>query len=462
LLAVALAIYECVCHTAQGVAAPGPFSPYFLVYSGSRIFIAVVAATLLLKPRLSADESRLFGGLIGLSLDLLYNFYPDPWPLWLTAAIANAGLGFGIAQLIRYAAGHLPSGPFARAAAAFGVFAGAAIALAGFLPVYLYFVAGMDEGPFGHIAPTLGKLRWLSLLIAVVGLEAIAIAALRFANESRRARLLVATAGFAPLVVTTAVHACVYLVRGHDVDLAQDVDALGNALTALALAYGAGSRRLVDVQYALNAAATATVTAAILTVIAFLGEHFIAPLIEAYIVEMEIFKGFGEQVRGGVELGVAFCTFLGIDRLHEWSAEFTRDLIFRHRAEHIAALREFAEGISEAAPGEIARQLVGVAVENAGAGGAALYVRKGSHFKLAVAQGEADRSIAFNDARVPELRRVRTGRDGSLALPMPIGKTLSGFLYCRNKRSGEDYAPDETALLALAARETGIVLRPAS
>ena len=268
--------------------------------------------------------------------------------------------------------------------------------------------------------------------------------------------------GFAPLVVATSVHAVVHVLGARDAVWARDADAVGSVLTAAGLAYGALTRRLVDIEYALSAAITLALAAAALAVLAFVGEHFVVPVVAEHVASIPLLEPFGEEVRSATHVAVAFAVFLIIGAIHERTKELVRGAIFAHREDHLRALRELAENaVEHAQPKAIAQDLVDAAVAHAAATHAALYVRDGNAFRL-VAQagpGAASRSnLSVTDANVPPLRRPRFSDDGSLSLPMPIGTSLRGFLVCAPKENGSEYAPDEVAALGLATREAGLVL----
>lgn len=454
-----LALFEL---TGQRSYATGnPATPFLRAYSIARVIIGFAAGALIaLKPRLNRTEATMFGGLMGLALDVEYDYFPAE-AFWAATVLANVSIGAGVAQLMRYALSFLPPGIVVRRSGIGALTAGALLAVLGFVPVYAFF--GTDVGANVHwatvIAPALGRLRWGIFLVACLGIESAAVAALLQTQGEHRKRLLFVIIGFAPLCIGTGLHSIASVVVGHDLAWLADLDVSGTVLTAILLAAGVLSGQLVAVEYYALIALAATVTGVSVAVLAFTAEHFLTAPLEHFFDDLPALAGFNTAVHETVQLGIAFGVFLTIGRAHEWSTEFFRDLIFAHRAEHLEKLRRFAEDVGEGSRAEIADRLVEAAVEHAGAISAALYLRDGGTFRPIASTGtEVLRSIPDGDTRVPPLRHALVPDDGSVTLPMPIGTKLTGFLRCERKRLVMAYAPDEIELLALAARETGIAL----
>ena len=230
-----------------------PDDAYMRVFALSRVVLVVVAALIARKRAPTASDALLFWGIGGLSLDVFWQYTPPGALFWFSAALAHAAIGFGMAQLIRYAAYESPNARLRRAATVTAVAIGTTIAVAGFAVVALSFgsIGGqmLDQPTFDAIAPWLQRLRWLGMFAGCVAIEVCAIAELRAATDERRPRALLVVAGFAPLALATLAHALAVVVTAHDNALLRNADAVGNVLTAVALAYGALTRRLVDVEF---------------------------------------------------------------------------------------------------------------------------------------------------------------------------------------------------------------------
>ena len=457
--AVLLALYELTGE--RSYATGSSATPFLRAYSIARIIIALAAGALIaIKPHLDRVEAMLFGGLMGLALDVEYDYFHAE-AFWAAAVLANVSIGIGVAQLTRYALSYLPAGVRSRRAGIVAVAAGVLLAIVGFIPVYAFFATslGTNENWNAVIAPALDRLRWGIFLAACLGIERAAIVAWRRVRGEYRKRLSIVVIGFAPLCFGTGLHSIVSVVFGHDVSALADLDVAGTALTAIILTGGLLSGQLVAVEYYALVALAATLTGVSVAVLAFAAEHFLTAPLEHFFDALPALAGFNSAVHESVQLGIAFCVFLTIGRAHESSTEFFRDLIFAHRAEHLEALRTFAEDVGEGSRAEIADRLVEAAVEHGDAIGAAVYLRDGSVFRPIASTGVGSlQPIHDGDARVPPLRRPLAPDDGSLTLPMPIGARLTGFLRCERKRRMTAYAPDEIDLLALATRETGIAL----
>ena len=197
-----------------------PYDAYMRMFALSRVILVIVAALIARKRVLTASDALLFWGIGGLSLDVFWQYAPPGALFWFSAALAHAAIGFGIAQLIRYAAYEHPSARFRRAATMTAVAIGTTIAMAGFAVVALSFgsIGGhmLDQSTFEAIAPWLQRLRWLGMFAGCVAIEGCAIAVLRAAPQERRPRALLVVAGFAPLALATSAHALAVVVTAHD------------------------------------------------------------------------------------------------------------------------------------------------------------------------------------------------------------------------------------------------------
>lgn len=443
-----------------------PYDAYMRMFALSRVILVIVAALIARKRVLTASDALLFWGIGGLSLDVFWQYTPPGALFWFSAALAHAAIGFGMAQLIRYAAYEHPSAQFRKAATVTAVAIGTTIAVAGFAVVALSFgsIGGhmLDQPTFEAIAPWLQRLRWLGMFAGCVAIEGCAVAVLRAATEERRPRALLVVAGFAPLALATSAHALAVVVTAHDNALLRNADAIGNVLTAVALAYGALTRRLVDVEFYVSAAVAASLTGAALTILGFLGEHFVVPWIDASVERLPFFASHGWAVRTGAGVIAAFVAYIVLSQVYDKAAPFVRDAIFHHREEHLRALRAFAEAVATLDSARVAPALAGVVMKDAAASFAGLYRRDGGGFRLSYGSGDPQPAaqIAASDARVPASFAPLVADDGSAAFAMLSENGIAGFLLAGPKRDATTYAPDELRALGLAAREAGLALAP--
>jgi hypothetical protein len=441
-----------------------PYDPYIRLFALSRLILVAIAGLIVRKPSLSRSDALLFWGILGLSLDVFWQYTPVGPSFWFSAILGNGAIGFGMAQLVRYAAEDHPGQRFRRKVEMWAVAIGVTIAMAGFAPIALYYgnLGGrtLDETTFAMIAPWFDRLRWLGMLAGSLAIEACAAAALRTATAERKAHALLVVASFAPLALATSTHAFVRIITAHDVDAVRDIDVIGNVATAAGLAYGTLTRRLVDVEFYVSAALAAALAGAALTVLAFLGEHFFVPWIGDLVERLPLLVRFGPEVRVSAHLLTAFAAFLVLTKVYDEAGPLLRNAIFHHREQHLAALRAFGETVTSLDAARIAPALVDAAAQHAAATSAAVYRRTGDGFVLVYGAGEPQPSprIAARDARVPTWLSARIGGDGSAAFAMPEGERIAGFLLVGPKRDALTYAPDELRALGLATREAGIAM----
>ncbi len=442
-----------------------PYDAYMRLFAMSRLILIAIAALIARKPVLSQSDRLLFGGIVGLSLDVYWQYVPTgSFAFWFSAALGNGAIGYGIAQLVRYAAEDHPSEIYKRRASVWAVAIGVTIAVAGFSMVALGYVNtgswSVDDATFAAVAPWLDRLRWLAMLCGCVAIETFAAASLRRTQPERHAHALLVVASFAPLALATSVHALVRIAGAHDLAAARDVDALGNVVTAAGLAYGALSRRLVDVEFYVSAALAATIAGGALTLLGFLGEHFFVPWVVDSVERLPVIARYGSAMQIGAQLVTAFAGYLVLTKVYDEAAPRVRSAIFHHREEHLAALREFAETVAALSAAEAAPALVEVAVRHAWANYAGLYRRGGRDFSLLEGAGEPAPAprVAHDDPRVPPTLKPHVNGDGSAAFAMPKNERFTGFLLAGPKRDTTAYAPDELRALGLAVRETGIAL----
>lgn len=462
MLAVAFAVKDVIGGNNYQINAP--YDAYMRVLAASRLILIAIAALVAFKSKFGKSEALLFWGILGLSLDVFWQYIP-PGPLfWFSAALAHAAIGFGMAQLVRYAAEDHPSERFRRRVTVWAAAIGVTIGVAGFAPVALFYgsIGGraLDDATFALIAPWLDRLRWLWMLAACVAIEGCAAAALRTATAQRRAHALLVVASFAPLALATSVHAIVRIAGAHDIAAARDIDAIGNVLTAAGLAYGALTRRLVDVEFYVSAALAAAIAGAALTILGFSSEHFFVPWLGSYVESLPVLAHYAPAVRIGAHVLTAFAAYLVLTKVYDDAGPLVRNAIFHHREEHLRALRALGESIASMPAAQVAPALMEATIKYADAAFAAIYRRESSGFRRSDGSGEPlpPVHVAGSDERVPTSLTAHAAGDGSAAFAMSTGPRISGFLLAGPKRDATAYAPDELRALGLAAREARIAL----
>lgn len=441
------------------------------VYDGSyrafafaRLLLVAIAALIALGRTTSRRDALLFGGLLGLALEVFWEFVPFGPFFWPAAIGSQLAIGFGIAQLVRYAAGAQASPALRRAATVLAVVTGGGLAACGIAAVVLGFGSWdghmLDDAAFHAVGWWLDRARWTCMLGGVVSMELIAIASLRRAPDRSRAMLI--AFGFAPLALATAVQALAEIAHG-DLPPVRDLDALGYVLTAVILTYGALSRRLIDVEYAVIASFTGLVLLAAAALGAFLAEHFGVPLIEAVIERTPGLQPLGEQVRTYAGLAGAFTGFLVIGRFHERVDERVRALLFKRRDERVRELLAFAQdGLWEVAPSALPDALTHAVAAGTAAPTVSVYTKHGAAFRSLSRIGAAPNAIPASDPRVPLPRVPRPTDGGGLSVPMPLAGALFGFILCGPRDATAAYARDEISALALVGREAANALAAAT
>ncbi len=437
-------------------------------FAAARLMLIAIGGLIAIGRTTNRRDALLFGGLLGLALEVFWAFVPPGPFFWIAAIGSQFAVAFGVTQLIRYAADTQPDARFKRGATPLAIVVGAGVALCGSAVIFLGYgnwVDGqpLDDATFARIAPWLDRFRWTFMLAAAASMEAAAIVSHRSAAPAERSRALLVALGFAPMAAATSLHALVRIVTAHDSAWAVDADSVGYVLTAAILTYGALTRRLIDVEYAAIAAVSGIVVLGAVAVGAFLAEHFGLPVVESILERTPFLQPFGEQVRTFVGLGGGFASFLVIGRFHERMDAAIRGVLFKRRDERVRALEAFArDQLWTIEPTELAGALVAAVVKGANTSSVGVYTRHGVTYRsIAQAGSGLPASLDANDSLVPTLRSPRLTPGGGLSAPMPVAGELYGVLLCGAREATAAYAHDEVSALALVAREAGNALAAA-
>jgi len=434
-------------------------------FATARLMLVAIAALIAIGRTTSRRDALLFGGLLGLALEVFWAFVPPGPFFWIAAIGSQIAVAFGVTQLIRYAADTQPESRFKRGATAFAPVAGAGVALCGSAIVVLGYGnwidgAPLDDATFAWLAPWLDRLRWTFMLAAAAAMETAAIAAHRSASQDERSRALLVALGFAPMAAATSLHALVRIVTAHDSAWAVDADSVGYVLTAAILTYGALTRRLIDVEYAAISTISGIAVLGAVAVGAFLAEHFGLPVVESILERTPFLQSFGEQGRTVVGLGGGFAGFLVVGRFHERMDAAIRAVLFKRRDERVRALEAFArDELWTIDASQLPGTLVDAVMKGANTAAAGVYTKHGTTYRSIARSGSGlPASIDANDPLVPGLRTPRLLAGGGLSAPMPVAGELYGLLLCGAREATATYARDEISALALVAREAGNAL----
>jgi hypothetical protein len=429
-------------------------------FAAARLILVAIAGLITIQRGTPKRDALLFGGLIGLALEIFWEFVPPGAWFWPAVVLANVAIGAGVVQLVRFAVDCHPDPRVRRYVTLAAIVCGCALTTAGLALIALAFGTfggvPLDSATFDAIAPWIDRVRWTALLAAMLGMLASSVASLRAAEPAARNRAATIAIGFAPMVAASSVHALVHVVRARDFDWAMAADAAGYAATAAILAYATLRRRLIDIEYAVSTAIAGGLGLTGVALSAYAAEHFGVPLLERTMEGLPFLERFGEQIRALAGLGGGFLGFLAVGRFHERMNERVRGALFHERDERIATIERFAAKTLWSLDGAVLpERVLEAAKEGAGATSACLYLRAGRAFRLQCCAGsDAPASVSPRDPSVPEMREPRRSPDGGLTLPMPVSGRLYGFI--RVVREGDvAFAPDETDALALLAREAG-------
>jgi hypothetical protein len=163
--------------------------------------------------------------------------------------------------------------------------------------------------------------------------------------------------------------------------------------------------------------------------------------------------------------GLALVLGVSLSFIHKRVDETVERVMFRKRHEDERALRDFSK---EAAFVTNPDALLDKTIENVrahtDASGAALFLRRDGSYEAVRGFGEMPTAIDENDNAILALKtwhkpldphKYSTALQGDVALPLVARGELAGVLLCRERTSGEAYAPDEIDALATFALGVG-------
>jgi len=238
------------------------------------------------------------------------------------------------------------------------------------------------------------------------------------------------------------------------------LDALQATIVAIPLGagYAIVRHRVVDLGFVVNRALVFTIVSTI--VVTSMG--ILEWILDKVVVERNHITSASFEIAFALALGYF------LRRIQRRIDAFVDYVFFRTRHRQEAALRSFARDAHfiTSLPVLLQRTLAAL-LANADPAFAGVWFAGGSGDYVLVAGNASVERVEENDPAVVRMRATReptdpselqSAVDGRLALPMPIRHSLSGFLSCGPKLSGDDYAPDEIEVLALVAREVGLAV----
>jgi hypothetical protein len=235
----------------------------------------------------------------------------------------------------------------------------------------------------------------------------------------------------------------------------QAAASLGLLLGALAVTYALLNRRVLDVGFVLSR--TIVVGAVSLVVVtAFV------------LLEWALGTVLADASHAtGVIANAGLALVLGVSLrfIHKRVDDIVERVMFRKRHEDERALRDFSKEAAFVTNPEV---LLDKTIENVrahtDASGAALFLRRNGTYEAVREFGEMPATIDENDNAILALKtwhkpldphKYATALRGDVALPLVARGELAGVLLCRERTSGEAYAPDEIDALATFALGVG-------
>ena len=448
----------------------------------------VLAAILTAWTTRGLQRDRLLAtALIGSSLDVYWQWYDPTAPrLWLPMLLKYAGTSYGLMQFIRFASRFsdeqlhgIPKALYRLAPVVF------LIGACGFAAQFLKLPPDLNPlAQYYGYDPTRMNTRVLfnTYIIgdAVAKLVMITAAGIGFvtAPKGSRQRMLLVFVSFCGYAFGTAAH---FLLRLHftsDPDWLNDLD----AGFSLALPFGLGAallnKHFFDVEFYLDRALTATVASGALLLAYFGVEHVTGETARQWIASaVPVLGRIGvppDAVAPLLDFLLLFAVFFIVHRLYVICEPLVERLFSSDRDKRMEALREFRDTVANSADVTTLKKGLHHALDfGADATFAHVYqldadALGAERFDPVICYPECPTPVAGNDVAIAMLRQTRkpvklyhhdsTALPGELALPMPVGGKLFGFLACGPNRSRVRYAPDQIEELAAIARETGATL----
>ncbi len=318
----------------------------------------------------------------------------------------------------------------------------------------LYLMAGYFVNWTAAVDPNsrFGDVGELIFIAPTVAVFACAIAALVAARGGERTRMSWAMASvglwnlvyvfrYVAIIVSPAIVTNVIVMR-----IAPDV---ANFILPLGLTYSVLNRRLLDIGFALNRATIFTIVSVIIVGTFMLAEWLMGSWLAT------------QSHTTNLVVNAALVVALGFSSraVHHRVDRFVDAVFFRRRHEDEQAIREFAhealDATDRASLLEDAREIL---QKRTDAAFVSFEINDGRG-RYGSVEGDDQAIQALLTRRKPlDLHGMHTALHGEFAYPMAVGRRLVGVLVIGPKRSGEPYAPDESAAIAELAHGVGTAL----
>lgn len=245
-------------------------------------------------------------------------------------------------------------------------------------------------------------------------------------------------------------------MTGNDFSLGNPLSVLGHILTSSAIAvflYAALKHRVVDLGFAVNRTLVFVALSTTLLFAFFFLEWGAEQIIPADMREANLL----------ISAGIAFVLFLVFHKAKDWVEKGVEHLFFRRWRDNEARLRRFLKDAGYVTRADALRLAAVAELKRfSGGAGVALYDLKD---EAILRDGDLPAAGQI-DIDAPALVRMRADREpldgdlaealgGELVLPIVQRAEVTGFFVVGPKPSGENWRPDEQALLAEAAQRIG-------
>jgi hypothetical protein len=232
----------------------------------------------------------------------------------------------------------------------------------------------------------------------------------------------------------------------HAGDLTVDI---ATFIAPAGLTYALLNRRLLDVGFALNRAAVFTAISLAIVGAFTLGEWALGNWLQSA----------NKVTNLAASAGLALVLGLSIHPIHAWVDRFVDNVFFRKRHADEQALRRFArEAAFTTDAAAIVERAKRELSEHAGSSSVDVVLFDGAHSYGGIDENDLA-LVALRASGEPlDLAGLETALRGERAYPMLARGRLIGALVIGPKRSGETYAPDESAAIAEVAHGAGVAL----
>jgi hypothetical protein len=265
---------------------------------------------------------------------------------------------------------------------------------------------------------------------------------------AERARLAWASASLAPLYLVNAAVGAIVTFHIEGVPIFTLLN-IANFLAPIGLTYALLSRRLLDIGFVLNRAAVFSGVSIIVVGVFMLGEWVLGAWFSkaSHMTNLE--------VSAALAIGLGF----SVRAIHARVDRVLDHVFFRKRHEDETAIRSFAGEAAEVTDdATLVRRTKETLEVHADASFVMLAVDDGVGHYGTVSENDPAIAALRERHKAIDLQTISTQLRGEFAYPMVARGLLVGALVLGPKRSGEEYAPDESRAITQLAYSVGSAL----